>query len=121
VCYILDATLRGDLVNQSLSIKMGHYCFIEDNCVISPPQKVIKGVPTHIPVRMNDYVYIGSNSIVEAASIGSHVYIGKNVTIGPCTIIKDMCIIQDNTVIPAGQVVPPLSVVSGDPGIIAQI
>lgn len=32
-------------------------------------------------MRIGDHVFIGENSIVSAADIGSYVYIGKNVVI----------------------------------------
>jgi carbonic anhydrase/acetyltransferase-like protein (isoleucine patch superfamily) len=33
------------------------------------------------PLQIGDHVYIGENSIVNAAVVNSYVYIGKNVTI----------------------------------------
>lgn len=32
-------------------------------------------------MRIGDHVFIGENSVVSAADIGSYVYIGKNVVI----------------------------------------
>ena len=33
------------------------------------------------PLQIGDHVFIGENSIVNAAVVNSYVYIGKNVTI----------------------------------------
>ena len=33
------------------------------------------------PLQIGDHVFIGDNSIVNAAVVNSYVYIGKNVTI----------------------------------------
>lgn len=33
------------------------------------------------PLQMGDHVFVGENSVVNAAVVGSYVYIGKNVVI----------------------------------------
>lgn len=33
------------------------------------------------PLSMGDHVFVGENSVVNAAAVGSYVYIGKNVVI----------------------------------------
>jgi dynactin-5 len=67
-------------------------------------------------MKVGDHVHIGSNTVVEAASIGNHVEIGKNCVIGKFTMIKDCAKIADNTVIPPNTVVPALSLFAGSPG-----
>lgn len=33
------------------------------------------------PLQMGDHVFVGENTVVNAAVVGSYVYIGKNVVI----------------------------------------
>lgn len=88
-------------------------------------------------MKLGDYVHIGANTIVEAATIGNHVEIGKNCVIvntlsllhlslprtrilllpqGKFTIIKDCAKIADNTIIPPNTVIPALTLFAGSPG-----
>ena len=84
-------------------------------------------------MKIGDYVHIGANTVVEAATIGNHVEIGKNCVIvsglsfdldcvdtndtkGKFTFIKDCAKIADNTVIPPNTVIPALSHFAGSPG-----
>jgi len=68
-----------------------------------------------MPLRMVDHVFVGPGSIVQAASIGSHVHIGARVAIGEFAIIKDYVRILDGTVVPANMVIPSFSIVAGQP------
>lgn len=44
-----------------------------------------KGFPFYrvafFPLQMGDHVFVGENTVVNAAVVGSYVYIGKNVVI----------------------------------------
>lgn len=90
-------------------------------------------------MKIGDFVSIGSNSIVEAASIGNGVEIGKNCVIvsspsspsfagveltdtsqqGPLTIIKDNARIADNSIVGPGTIIPSLGEWGGSPGRLA--
>ena len=93
-----DVIIRGDLAG----VKTGRYCIISKNAVLRPPfKKFSKGYVKKIyffifwlliiilfifrvaffPLHMGDHVFIGEDSIISAAVIGSYVYIGKNVVI----------------------------------------
>ncbi|GLV35621.1 Dynactin 5 p25 subunit [Carabus blaptoides fortunei] len=107
-----DAIIRGDLAN----VRAGRYCIISKNSVIRPPcKKFSKGV-AFFPLSMGDHVFVGENSVVNAAQVGSYVHIGKNVVIGRRSILKDCCIIEDNTILSPETVVPPFTRYSGSPG-----
>ncbi|CAG9125463.1 unnamed protein product [Plutella xylostella] len=68
-----DAIIRGDLAN----VKTGRFCIISKKSVIRPPfKKFSKGV-AFFPLQMGDHVFIGENTVVNAAVVGSYVYIGK--------------------------------------------
>jgi dynactin-5 len=66
-------------------------------------------------LRVGDHVFIGPGSVIQAASIGSHVHIGANVVIGELAIIKEYVKILDGTVVPANMVIPSFSIVAGQP------
>ena len=68
-----------------------------------------------MPLRMGDHVYVGPTSVIQAASIGSHVYIGAGVVIGEFAIIKDYVRILDGSIVPPNAVIPSFSVVAGKP------
>ncbi|CAH0715722.1 unnamed protein product, partial [Brenthis ino] len=106
-----DAIIRGDLA----SVKTGRFCIISKGSVIRPPfKKFSKGV-AFFPLQMGDHVYVGENTVVNAAVVGSYVYIGKNVVIGRRCVLKDCCMIEDNSVLPAETVVPSFARYSGNP------
>ena len=68
-----------------------------------------------MPLRMNDHVFVGPGSVVQAASIGSHVHIGAGVVVGEFAIVKDYVRILDGAVVPANMVIPSFSIVAGQP------
>ena len=71
---------------------------------------------SHYPLKIGDHVFVGNNTIVEAALVGNHVTIGSDTVIGKFTIIKDYVKILDGTVVPPNTVIPSFSVVAGRPG-----
>uniref|UniRef100_A0A1B6DP10 Dynactin subunit 5 n=1 Tax=Clastoptera arizonana TaxID=38151 RepID=A0A1B6DP10_9HEMI len=108
-----DAIIRGDLAN----VRTGRYCIISKNSVIRPPfKKFSKGV-AFFPLHMGDHVFVGENSVVNAAVIGAYVHIGNNVVIGRRCVLKDCCMIEDNTILAPETVVPSYTVYSGSPGL----
>lgn len=68
-----------------------------------------------MPLRMGDHVFVGQGTVVQAASIGSHVHIGHGVVIGEFAIIKDYVRILDGSVVPSNMVIPSFSIVGGQP------
>ena len=46
-----------------------------------PPYKTYRGAFNYYPMKVGDFVHIGANTVVEAATIGNHVEIGKNCVI----------------------------------------
>ncbi|ORX65086.1 trimeric LpxA-like protein [Linderina pennispora] len=111
-------TIRGDLrragPTHQAAVLIGRFCSLGEASVLRPPYKTYKGVFSYYPMKIGDHVDIGANTIVEAASIGSHVRIGKNC---------DCCEIEDGAVIAPNTVIPPFSVVANGPParIVAQL
>ncbi|KAK1830854.1 trimeric LpxA-like protein [Podospora conica] len=97
------------------AVSIGRYCFLSRGCCLRPPGRMYKGAFTYMPLRMVDHVFVGPGSIIQAASIGSHVHIGARVAIGEFAIIKDYVRILDGTVVPANMVIPSFSIVAGQP------
>ncbi|KAK9236357.1 trimeric LpxA-like protein [Lipomyces kononenkoae] len=119
-----ECVVRGDLHSPSsaaatspapASVNIGRYNFLERGVVIRPPFKFYKGSLVYYPLKIGNFVTIGTNTIVEAATIGSYVKIGSNCVIGKFAIIKDCVLVLDGTVIPPTACIPPFSVVAGNP------
>ncbi|KAH6697273.1 dynactin Arp1 p25 subunit [Plectosphaerella plurivora] len=123
-----EVMIRGDLARTSTSssssggasgnstaVAIGRYCFLSRGSVLRPPGRVYKGAFTYMPLRMGDHVFVGQNTVVQAATIGSHVYIGHNVVVGDFAIIKDYVRILEGSVVPANMVIPSFSIVGGQP------
>ncbi|KAI9891486.1 MAG: hypothetical protein M1814_002609 [Vezdaea aestivalis] len=119
-----EVCLRGDLKRTStdgksssdkVAIALGRYCFLSAHCTLRPPSKVYSGAVVYFPLKIGDHVFIGANTIVESANIGSHVEIGERCIIGKFTIIRDFVKILPDTVMPPTMVVPSFSIVAGSP------
>ncbi|KAK5659983.1 hypothetical protein OQA88_13449 [Cercophora sp. LCS_1] len=124
-----EVMIRGDLARSipsssssssgappnNTAVAIGRYCFLSRGCCLRPPGRLYKGAFTYMPLRMSDHVFVGPGSVVQAASIGSHVHIGAKVVIGEFAIIKDYVRILDSAVVPANMVIPSFSIVAGQP------
>lgn len=99
------AIIRGDLKRagpgHAVVISLGRYCLVGEGCVMRyvspqassskltlfvtyrPPYKTYRGAFNYYPMKIGDFVHIGANTVVEAATIGNHVEIGKN-----CVIVR---------------------------------
>ena len=73
-----------------------------------------------MPLRLGDHVFVGESSVVQAATVGSHVRIGAHVVVGEFAITKDYVRVLDGTVIPANMVIPSFSIVAGQPARLAE-
>nr|WAW84818.1 dynactin 5 [Halisarca dujardinii] len=104
--------LRGDLAQ----IHIGRNCIISTGVVISPPFRKLSSGSAFFPVQIGDNIFVGENTVICAASIGSYIYIGKNCVLSQGCVLRDCCRIEDNAIVPPDTVVPPFSVFSGSPG-----
>lgn len=124
-----DVMIRGDLARtappaagaagtaaaNTTAVAIGRYCFLARGVLLRPPGRLYKGAFTYMALRLGDHVFVDQGSVVQAATVGSHVRIGKACTIGEFAIIKDYVHILDATVVPAFMVIPSFSVVAGRP------
>ncbi|KAK4670638.1 uncharacterized protein QC763_214200 [Podospora pseudopauciseta] len=125
-----EVMIRGDLVRSiqsssssssssgtpnNTAVAIGRYCFLSRASCLRPPGRFYKGAFTYMPLRMGDHVFVGPSSVIQAASIGSHVHIGARVVVGEFAIIKDYVRVLDETVIPPNMVIPSFSIVAGQP------
>ncbi|EFC45395.1 predicted protein, partial [Naegleria gruberi] len=112
------AILRGDLQ----TIKIGKLTIIGENAIIRPPtanygMELMQDIGAYLQLSIGDHVYIGDNSVVQAAAIGSFVYIGKNCVIGERCILSDCCRVEDNSVVASDTVIPTFTSFSGNPAL----
>lgn len=126
-----DVMIRGDLVRNAppssstttktpapastTAVAIGRYCFLSRDVHLRPPGRLYKGVFTHMPLRLGDHVFVGQGSVVQAATVGSHVHIGSRCAVNDFAIIKDYVKVLDDTVVPAFMVIPSFSLVAGQP------
>ncbi|KAI1635365.1 trimeric LpxA-like protein [Biscogniauxia mediterranea] len=124
-----EAMIRGDLARtaqpssgssaaapgSNTAVAIGRYCFLSKGCCLRPPGRIYKGSFTYLPLRLGDHVFVGEGSVVQAATVGSHVHIGRGVSVGEFAIIKDYVRVLDGAVVAPNTVVPSFSVVAGQP------
>lgn len=98
------AEIHGELNNGRPIISWGKHVVIGSRAVLQPARK-----PTgeYTPLRIGNYVSIGSDTVIMASSIGSRVIVGKNCQIGAHAVIRDCTIIPDGSVVPPSAVVAP--------------
>jgi dynactin-5 len=126
-----EVMIRGDLVRtapsssssssaaaaptSSTAVAIGRYCFLSRGVLLRPPGRLYKGVYTYMPLRLGDHVFVGQNTVVQAATIGNHVSIGRDCTVNEFAIVKDYVKILDGSVVPSFMVIPSFSIVAGRP------
>lgn len=123
-----EVMIRGDLARTAVpsssssgapanntAVAIGRYCFLSKGSCLRPPGRMYKGVFTYMPLRMGDHVFVGQGTVVQAASIGSHVHIGNNAVVGEFAIVKDYVRVLDGAVVPPNMVIPSFSIVAGQP------
>ena len=54
---------------------------LSNKCINQANHNVIISSVAFFPLQMGDHVFVGENTVVNAAVVGSYVYIGKNVVI----------------------------------------
>lgn len=115
----LDASVS--LVKPGSAISMGLYCFVGENCLVTPPMvgvRMVEGQAVHFHSKMTigSHVVLGSGSVVKAHSIGDNVSVGEHCVLGNGCVVSSNCIIRDYTIIPDRAVLAPFSEVKSVDG-----
>jgi carbonic anhydrase/acetyltransferase-like protein (isoleucine patch superfamily) len=98
-----NAVLRGDLNR----IVVGYHTNIQDNCVLH--------LADEVPCILGDFVTVGHNAIVHAASVGSETLVGMGSRILDGAVIGEQCVVGAGAVVTQGACIPPGSLVLGMP------
>ncbi len=98
-----NTVVRGD-VN---SIEIGRYSNVQDNSVLH--------VADNYPTIIGDFVTIGHNCVIHAATVEEHCLIGMGAVILNGAVIGRGSIVAAGAVVRERQVIPPHSLVVGLP------
>ena len=104
--------IRGDLA----TIEIGVHCLLSAHSILRPPPQRSRSSLAYIPQQLADYVFVGSYTLCEAASVGAYTSIGHHCVIGKRAVIATCCLVRDGCVLVEQTVCPPLSVWEGNPG-----
>eukprot|EP00759_Apiculatamorpha_spiralis_P009512 PhF_6_TR16547/c0_g1_i1/m.25247/K10427/DCTN5; dynactin 5 len=108
-----DSVLRADLRR----IDLGSYCYLDTRCILRPFSRVTSAGVTFFPMKLGNFVYVGSDCVVEAAAIGSYVIVESNVILGARCQLSDICKVLKNSVVMPDTVVPSFCVYGGNPAV----
>ena len=103
-----NAVLRGD-INR---IEVGRYSNIQDNSVLH--------VADDYPTIIGDFVTVGHNCVIHAATVEEHCLIGMGAVILNGAVIGKGSIVAAGAVVREKQVIPPYSLVVGLPAKVAK-
>jgi carbonic anhydrase/acetyltransferase-like protein (isoleucine patch superfamily) len=98
-----NTVVRGD-VNR---IEIGRYSNVQDNSVVH--------VADNYPAIIGDFVTIGHNCVIHAATIEEHCLIGMGAVILNGAVIGKGSIVAAGAVVRENQIIPPHSLVVGLP------
>jgi len=98
-----NAVLRGD-INR---IVVGHHTNIQDNCVLH--------LADEIPCILGNFVTVGHNAIVHAATVGDETLVGMGSRILDGAVIGEQCLVGAGALVTQGAQIPAGSLVLGAP------
>jgi len=103
------------VVGQGAVVGIGKYGYVGERTIIRPATTVRDGICTTLPFKIREYVHIGSDCIVQAASIGIWVVIGDGCVVGNYSVVKDGVQLYPGTVVPPGTNLPGMTRWAGNP------
>eukprot|EP01039_Chlorochromonas_danica_P006277 gene6277-6920_t len=110
-CFIAqEVHIRADLA----AVQLQKYSYLDRGCLLRPGYVLSQPI-RFIPMTIGMHSYIGQETIVEAACIGSGCFIGQRCILSARCILKDYVKVLDDTVVPPDMVLPACSVVGGSP------
>lgn len=106
-----NCVIRGDLS----TLRIGPFCFLGSGSLLRPPSKQLPRTIAFLPMTLGSHIFIGKNTIIEAAKIGDHVIISDDCVVSDRCILQDCCVLLPGTILPPDTIVPPFSVFAGHP------
>ena len=108
-----ECIVRADLRR----VELGSYCYLDTRCILRPFSRMTSTGMAFFPLKLGNFVYIGSDTVVEAASVGNYCVVEANAVLGSRCQLSDICKVLRNSVVLPDTVIPSYAVYGGNPAV----